>query len=50
MAEVKKMFSGFWFRSHNADPAEAVEGKRLNKNHNSHHNEIDELPEKMGRF
>ena len=27
-----------------------MEGKRRNKNHNSHHDEIEELPEKMGRF
>ena len=44
------MFSGFWFRSRNADPAQAVEGKRQNQNRNSHHDEIEELPEKMRRF
>ena len=27
-----------------------MEGKRPNENHNSHHDEIEELPEKMGRF
>ena len=44
------MFSGFWFRSRNADPAHAVEGKRQNQNHNSHNDEIEELPEKIRRF
>ena len=27
-----------------------MEGKRQNQNHNSHHDEIEELPEKMRRF
>ena len=49
-AEVEYMFSGFRFRDRNADPAQVVGGKRLNKNNNSHHDEIEESPEKMGRF
>ena len=44
------MFSGFRFSNLNADPAQAVGGKTLNKNENSHHDEIEEPPEKMGRF
>ena len=43
------MFSGFRFRNRNADPAQAVGGKRPNENDNSHYDEIEEPPEKMGR-
>ena len=44
------MFSGFRFRNRNADPTQAVEGKRPNENDNSRHEEIEQPPEKMGRF
>ena len=44
------MFSRFRFRNRHADPAQVVEGKRLNKNDNSHHDEIEKPLEKMGRF
>ena len=43
------MFSGFRFRNRNADPAQALGGKRPNENDNSHHDEIEEPTEKMGR-
>ena len=41
------MFSGFRFRSRNADSAQTVGGKRPNENDNSHHDETEEPPEKM---
>ena len=44
------MFSRFQFRNCNADPAQVLERKRPIKNDNSHHDEIEESPEKMGRF
>ena len=44
------MFSGFWFWNLNADPAQAVRGKRPNENVYSHHDEIEEPPKKMERF
>ena len=44
------MSSGFRFRKCNVDPAQAVGGKRPNENNNSHHDEIEEPTEKMGRF
>ena len=44
------MFSGFRFRNRNADPTQAVGGKRPNENDNSRHEEIEQPPEKMGRF
>ena len=44
------MFSGFRFRNRNADPTQAVGGKRPKENDNSRHEEIVQPPEKMGRF
>ena len=44
------MFSGFRFRNRNADPTQAVGGKRPNENDNSRHEEIEQPPEKMWRF
>lgn len=44
------MFSGFRFRNRSADPTQAVGGKRPNENDNSRYEEIEQLPEKMGRF
>lgn len=49
-AEVEYMFSGFRFRNRSADPTQAVGGKRPNENDNSRYEEIEQLPEKMGRF
>ena len=44
------MFSGFRFRNRNAYPDQTMRGKRPNENDNSHHDEIEEPPEKMGRL
>ena len=44
------MFSRFRFWNLNADPAQAVRGKRPNENDYSHHDEIEEPPKKTGQF
>ena len=44
------MFSRFRFWNLNADPAQAVRGKRPNENDYYHHDEIEEPPKKMGQF